>query len=811
MSTEKRYIDINVRSNASKVSKKANKDVKGMGNSAKTAGAVGSTAMTGFGASLKGVAASAMAATGGIKAMTMSLISSGVGAIVVVMGTLVASLMAITNRSKEFAVAQSNLKAVLQGSNDEMNALSKNAKDLGASTMFTATQVTGMQLELGKLGFSTVEILDATAGALDLAASSGADLAESAEVAAGTLNGFGLDASETNRVVDVMAKSFTSSALDMNKFRESMKLVAPIAKAVDSSIEEASAALSILADRGVAGSMAGTQLRRVMSDLAVKTGKSFQESLKITAEMLENATSNSDKLAIAKKLVGDRAKGSLIALAENRLELEKLTGVYENAEGAAANMANIRMDNLSGDTKILASAWEGLMLSIEDGDGILSGIARGAVQILTKAISGLTQASKFLGFMFSDIFAGMKLSMSGAGDFLAGGFDKIGSKITIFANKAMLALAEIPIIGGSIDKEQVRKNIEEAVDAINEAETKMEEGRDKFRQARAMSETRFIRFINDQKQKELERAEKKRRDTIRETEEGISEDAKAELKAREAKLKALKASLQKEQEDADADDEVKKLELKKERRIREVEALKLDKNTERILLKQIDDLYDSQIEEAKQEKKVKEGEEFASFMEKQFTIMDEDAAKKMKLDEDIAKFKSQTIQKGLDAAIFAAGEESKVAKALYVIKQTLAIKELIDDAKKAMKKAALNAAESTGEVAKGSAKATATLNPFIIASYAASAVGVIASIASAFSKSKAAVADVGGVSSSSATVSAPKAPSFNLIGNVSAGDNKIASAIQNKNSVPLKAYVVSGEVSSAQELDRNVENTASIG
>ena len=352
MSTEKRYIDINVRSNASKVSKKANKDVKGMGNSAKTAGAVGSTAMTGFGASLKGVAASAAAATGGIKAMTMSLISSGVGAIVVVMGTLVASLMAITNRSKEFAVAQSNLKAVLQGSNEEMNALSKNAKDLGASTMFTATQVTGMQLELGKLGFSTVEILDATAGALDLAASSGADLAESAEVAAGTLNGFGLDASETNRVVDVMAKSFTSSALDMNKFRESMKLVAPIAKAVDSSIEEASAALSILADRGVAGSMAGTQLRRVMSDLAVKTGKSFQESLKMTAEQLENATSNSDKLAIAKKLVGDRAKGSLIALAENRLELEKLTGVYENAEGAAANMAGIRMDNLTGDTKI---------------------------------------------------------------------------------------------------------------------------------------------------------------------------------------------------------------------------------------------------------------------------------------------------------------------------------------------------------------------------------------------------------------------------------------------------------------------------
>ena len=808
---ETRYIDINVRSNASKVSKKANKDVKSMGKSAKTAGAVGTTAMTGFGASLKGVAVSASAATGGIRAMTMALISSGVGAIVVVLGTLIASMMAITNRSKEFAVAQSNLKAVLQGSSDEMNALSRNAKDLGASTMFTATQVTGMQLELGKLGFTTTEILDATAGALDLAASSGADLAESAEVAAGTLNGFGLDASETNRVVDVMAKSFTSSALDMNKFRESMKLVAPIAKAVDASIEEASAALSILADRGVAGSMAGTQLRRVMSDLAVKTGKSFQESLKVTAEMLDGATTNADKLAIAKKLVGDRAKGSLIALAENREELAKLTGVYENAEGAAANMAGIRMDNLTGDTKILASAWEGLMLSIEDGDGVMSGIARGAVQMLTRGITNLTNMSKFLGFMFTDVLAGMKLSMNSTGDFLGGAFSKLGNQIKIFANKALLVLADIPIIGSGLDKEKIRQNIEEAVDAIKEAELRMQEGREGFRAAQAMSETRYIRFLNDQKQKELERAEKKRRETIKETEEGISEDAKAELKVREAKIKALKASLKKEQEDADADDEIKKLELKKERRIREVEALKLDKNIERQLLNQIDDLYDSQIDEAKEEKKTKDAESFAAFMEKQFNIMDQDALKKMKLDEDIAKFKIGTINKGLDAAIFAAGEESKIGKALYVIKQALGIKTLIDDAKNALKKAALNAAESTGEIAKGTAKATATLNPFIIASYAASAVGVIASIASAFSKSKAAVADVGGVSAGGATISAPKAPSFNLIGNASAGENKIASAIETKNNVPLKAYVVSGEVSSAQELDRNVENTASIG
>jgi len=352
----------------------------------------GTVAAGGLSTGLKGVAGSAGAATGGIKAMAAALISSGIGAVVVLLGTMVAGFSSVIRKSSEFSKELSGLKAVLgeNGDNIAMGQLADDAKRLGATTAFTATQVVQLQTEFAKLGFTTEAILNTTEATLELAAASGTDLAEAAAVAGQTLNGFGLATTETQRVVDVMAKSFSSSALDLDKFKESMKLIAPIAKVVKVPIEQASAAISVLADTGIAGSMAGTQLRKVMSDLAMKTGKSFRDSLDLTAEKLANATSDAQKLAIAKGLVGDKAKGSLIALAMNREKLDELTLSYENAEGAAKAMAETKLDNLSGDLTKLSSAWEGLQLSIESGDGALAKFSRSVIQSVTAITSFFT-------------------------------------------------------------------------------------------------------------------------------------------------------------------------------------------------------------------------------------------------------------------------------------------------------------------------------------------------------------------------------------------------------------------------------------
>ena len=373
MATEKREVYIKVSSNTGPQMQKA---------TAQTAGLSGA---------LGGVSAAAGAATGGIRAMTAALISSGIGAIVVAIGALVSGFGALISNSKNFEKSLSGLEAITGATTSEMDSLKASAKELGATTKFTAQEVVQLQTEFSKLGFTTAEILDVQAATLDLAAAAGTDLAEAAVVAGATLRGFGLSTKETGRVVDVMAKSFTTSALDMEKFKESMKMVAPIAKTVKVSIESTAGALAVLADRGVSGSMAGTQLRKIMSDLAQKTGKDFQTSLQITAEKLEKAGSTAEKLAIAHELVGDRAKGSLIALAENREEVARLGLIYENAAGSAERMAGVQLDNLSGSLTLLSSAWDGFMLSLEDGSGILNTLARGFVDTVTGFLGLITQ------------------------------------------------------------------------------------------------------------------------------------------------------------------------------------------------------------------------------------------------------------------------------------------------------------------------------------------------------------------------------------------------------------------------------------
>ena len=138
----------------------------------------------------------------------------------------------------------------------------------------------------------------------------------------------------------VQAKSFSSSALDLDRFSESMKYVAPVAASAGISIEETSAMLSILANNGVKGSQAGTSLRRIISDLGA-TGDNVSESIANLAEKGLN-------LADAKDEVGRTAQSALLFLSKGVNQIKPLTAEYENAAGAAEAMAGIMDDTLQG-------------------------------------------------------------------------------------------------------------------------------------------------------------------------------------------------------------------------------------------------------------------------------------------------------------------------------------------------------------------------------------------------------------------------------------------------------------------------------
>ena len=189
----------------------------------------------------------------------------------------------------------------------------------------------------------------------------------------------------------------------------------------------------------------------------------------------------------------------------------------------------------------------------------------------------------------------------------------------------------------------------------------------------------------------------------------------------------------------------------------------------------------------------------------------------MTLDKAIADQKQAQISQTLDMAINAAGAEGKVGRALFLVKQALALKELIMNAKNTLTKSVMNAAESGTDLAKGSAKAASSAPPpanlIPIAMFALQAAGIVMSIKQALTKSKqaasgAGVSGGGGASVTAPTTPTPTAPAFNIVGQ--GGSSQLAEAIGGQSQQPLRAFVVSNDVTSAQSLDRNIIETTSL-
>lgn len=261
----------------------------------------------------------------------------------------------------EFDQAMATVSAITMATKDEMKQLREIAIQYGTSTKFTASEIAGLEIELGKLGYTTQQIIDATGGVAMAAAATGESLQKTAEIVGSVTMAFGLSAGESQRVADVMSQSFNSTALGLDNFSEAIKYVAPVAKQAGVSLEETTAMLGLLANNGIKGSMAGTALRQIMGEL-VGTGGNLQDKLKELAKTGLN-------LAGAQDEVGRSAKTSLLILKDNTAEIPKLTEAFVNSAGASEIAAAKMMDTISGKTNVLSSTWESFVLSVENGNG----------------------------------------------------------------------------------------------------------------------------------------------------------------------------------------------------------------------------------------------------------------------------------------------------------------------------------------------------------------------------------------------------------------------------------------------------------
>ena len=294
------------------------------------------------------------------------------------------------------------VSAVTGATETEFESLTEKAKLLGRTTSYTAAQVAGAMLELGRAGFDPTEIDAAIAGMLDLARATGTDLAEATIYAGNVLRSFNLPATEMTRVCDVMVATANNSAQTLTDLGESMSYCAPIAAEYGLSLEQTAKALGSLANYGIKGSQAGTTLRRILTNLADPAIQKKLKELKIdvvdgkTGQLrdvsdilreLGQATqtmSKDKKLGLFKELFGlyAIAGGAKLTTAQ----FDKLINAIDNASGTAAKTAK-RMDSgIGGSFRMLLSAVEGVAIAV--GEALAPSIMQVA-GYFTRASEGL--------------------------------------------------------------------------------------------------------------------------------------------------------------------------------------------------------------------------------------------------------------------------------------------------------------------------------------------------------------------------------------------------------------------------------------
>tara|TARA_R110000772_G_scaffold9622_7_gene31552 strand:+ start:1962 stop:6005 length:4044 start_codon:yes stop_codon:yes gene_type:complete len=348
---------------------------------------------------------------------------------------------------KDFDQSQASLASVLGISRDQMSGLTEQAKQLGATTRFTASQVAELQTELAKLGFGQGQIEAMTGSVLNLAGATGAELGETATIVGSTLRAFGMSAEDTGRLTDVMSKSFSSSALDMSKFATAMSNVAPVAKSAGLNIEETTAMLGALVDNGIDASTAGTGLRNIFLRLS-KSGQSY-------ASAMDEINNSTNKGKTAMDLFGVKGSSVSLILAEQQGHVQELTDTLYTSAGATEQMANMQLDTLGGSLDLLSSAWEGYILNASEaggiGDTLKDGlkfladnletildvvVSVGKAWVTYKAVTILSAgANKVLGMSFirlgqqaggaKGVLLGMKGAMKGVGT----AFNKLGQAL----------------------------------------------------------------------------------------------------------------------------------------------------------------------------------------------------------------------------------------------------------------------------------------------------------------------------------------------------------------------------------------------
>ncbi len=305
----------------------------------------------------------------------------------------------------DFEASMNKVRAVSGATGQEFEALKTVAKEMGATTQYSASQSADALSFLAMAGFDANEAIDALPSTLELAAAAQMDLADSADIVSNVLSGYGMDVSELSRVNDVLVKTFTSANTDLRQLGEAMKYAGPVANAAGVEFEAAAAAMGLMGNAGIQASMAGTSLRgsisRILSPTAAAAtamkdaGLNFKDAagkLLPLDEIIQQLEPHAEDAGLFMEIFGQRAGPAMAALVSQGSDaLVALTDELKNSGGTAQEIAAAQMEGFNGAMKRMSSAFEALQIAIAE-SGLLD-MFTGFVENLAALFTRLSETN----------------------------------------------------------------------------------------------------------------------------------------------------------------------------------------------------------------------------------------------------------------------------------------------------------------------------------------------------------------------------------------------------------------------------------
>ncbi|MGE6580405.1 phage tail tape measure protein [Vreelandella aquamarina] len=339
----------------------------------------------------------------------MSVLKIAFGGIAAAAGGI--GLTRVISEFSAFEDSMLGLQAVSGATVTQMAELQKQARTLGATSMFSAEQAGNAQRYLAQAGFEVNEILKATPGLLNLAAAGQIDLARAADISSNVLGGFRLEVGELNRVVDVMAATAAGANTNIQQLGEAMSYAAPFAAAAGVSIEETSAAIGAMSDAGIQASRAGTGLIgiiRELSRITPSTAAGLQSagiavsevdiSMRGLLPVLETLNRSSINVTQAIEIFGSEAGAAALNVIEASDSVAAFADRLGDVEGEAERMALVIGSGLTGSMRGFNSMLSESILQLGE-SGIVGGFksvtdtATGVLAVYNDLLPQLAEAN----------------------------------------------------------------------------------------------------------------------------------------------------------------------------------------------------------------------------------------------------------------------------------------------------------------------------------------------------------------------------------------------------------------------------------